>query len=320
MNLDVPAPTAASAGRFSLAEGGAETEPTGLAGYLFLADTDAAGSDFLPDHEEREGGDWRWRRAGGADYTAVSVVAVATAYFEHENGKPTKADWTSRNAFDESIRDALRLKSRSARHATSLAGDVIMGVMIAAPVLDSFAVLGIRGSRWDELWQTEMINLESFAFTSLVSSLMQNLLARERPFVRDCRGDVCESDLENRGMPSGHVAFAFTGAGLLCNHHAYQSLYDDPAADRAACAAGIGLAAVEGVLRIVADRHYATDVAVGTVIGLFSGFVLPRLLHYSHPVEPAPEKNKTSGGLIERLAIWPRISSDSTSLHCEFRF
>jgi len=268
---------------------------------------------------ERQEHDWRWRRAEGMEYAVVSVAAVATAYFEHENGRPTEGDWTSRNEFDEEIRSALRLKSRSAREATDLAGHAIMGLMIAAPVLDSFATLGIRDGNWDAVWQNEMVNLESFTLTSLISSVTQNLLARERPFVRDCRDGDCESNLENRGFPSGHVAFAFTGAGLLCNHHRYQSLYNNPAADRAVCSAGIGLAVADGVLRLVADRHYATDVAAGTVLGLFSGFVLPRLLHYSHPIA-APEKKQGAKPLIKQMRILPMLSESGTGLGCEFRF
>ena len=93
--------------------------------------------------------------------------------------------------------------------------------MIVAPVVDSFAILGLRDGRWDSLWQTSMLNAESFTFTSLVFSLMQNLIARERPFVRDCANGNCEFGLPNCCMPRGHAAFAFTGAGLICPHHDY---------------------------------------------------------------------------------------------------
>ncbi|HBG04909.1 MAG: hypothetical protein A2075_15170 [Geobacteraceae bacterium GWC2_58_44] len=265
--------------------------------------------------------EWPWRRAGTAEYVTVSLAAVGTAFFEHKNGKPTKAKWTSRNGFDESIRDALRLKSRSAREATHNASNVIMGVMIGAPVVESLATLGFRDKRWDALLQTEMINLESFIFTSLVSSVMQNLITRERPFVRNCADERCEGELENRGMPSGHVAFAFTGAGLLCNHHKYQTIYEDPAVGRAVCAAGIGVSVLDGVLRIVSDRHYATDVAVGTVIGLFSGFVLPRLLHYSRPQERSlPEAKGTQDSAVQLMAVTPEFLSGGAALNCDFSF
>ena len=267
------------------------------------------------------GAQWPWRRANAAEYVGVSIAAAGTAFFENQNGKPDEPKWTGRNDFDESIRDMLRLNSRSARDATHTVGNVLMGAMIAAPVLESFATIGIRDSRWDALWQTEMINLESFIFTSLVSSLMQNLIARERPFVRNCPGGNCEGVQEHRSMPSGHVAFAVTGAGLLCNHHTYQSIYGDSAADRAVCASGIGLAAVEGIVRIMADRHYATDVAVGAVIGWFSGFVLPRLLHYSRPREqPVKSERSSSDSLVQQLTVTPQVLSGGAALNCDFRF
>lgn len=266
--------------------------------------------------------EWPWRRTSTSEYVAVSLAAATTAYFEIRNSRePGKARWKARNGFDESIRDALRLKSRSARDATQMASDAIMGLMIGAPIIETFATLGLRDARWDAQWQTQMINIESFALTSLVSSMMQNLLTRERPFVRNCTNGDCEGDLLNRSMPSGHVAFAFTGAGLLCNHHKYQAIYDDPATGRAICATGIGISVLDGVLRLLSDRHYATDVAVGTVIGLFSGFALPRLLHYSHPQGPSDQ----SGGESEQpafslVSVTPEFLSGGAALSCDFRF
>ena len=36
------------------------------------------------------------------------------------------------------------------------------------------------------------------------------------------------------------------------------------------------------VTRLVADRHYATDVVVGTGLGFAVGYAVPVLLHYSY--------------------------------------
>lgn len=277
-----------------------------------------SGADGEPEGaEDRPRQTWHWRRAGGANYLGVALVGAGTIYVESEHGRP-KGKWKGHNGFDESIRDALRLHSRRDRDAAHTVGDLLMWGMIAAPVLDSFATLGIRDGSWDTLWQTEMVNLESFAFTSFVSSLLQNVLAREKPFVRNCQSGGCD-DQPNRSMPSGHVAFAFTGAGLICNHHRHQSLYRESAADRAACMTGIGLAAADGVARIMADHHYATDVAAGTAIGLFSGFVLPRLLHYAHPVAP-PDAEQGKGSFFRRISLRPLVSDSGAGLNCELRF
>lgn len=164
-----------------------------------------------------------------------------------------------------------------------------------------------------------MVNLESFAFTSFVSSLVQNLVAREKPFAHNCRTGVCEGDQPTRSMPSGHAAFAFTGAGLVCNHHEYQSLYRDAAADRAACWTGMGLAVADGLVRIMADHHYATDVAAGAAIGLFSGYLLPRLLHYNHLEKPKNESAGSRSGL-RQLSFRPLVSAGSAGVACDVRF
>ncbi|QXM07626.1 phosphatase PAP2 family protein [Geomonas subterranea] len=261
---------------------------------------------------------WRWRRSGVPGYLGVAVLGAGAMYVESAHGDP-EPKWKGTNGFDETVRDALRLHSRGAREVAHDVGDALMYGMIAAPVLDSLATLGIRDRAWDTLWQTEMVNLESFAFTSFVSSLVQNLVAREKPLVRNCRGGACEGDAPNRSMPSGHVAFAFTGAGLVCSHHNFQSLYRDPGLDRAACWTGLGLAAADGVARIMADHHYATDVAAGAAIGLFSGFLLPRLLHYDRPEKPT-EGKKGSGSIIKGLSFRPLIFGGSAGLACEMRY
>jgi membrane-associated phospholipid phosphatase len=268
------------------------------------------------------GEEWPWRRTSTGEYVAVSLAAATTAYFEIRNSRePGKARWKAQNGFDESIRDVMRLKSRSARDANQMASDAVMGLMIGAPIIETFATLGLRDARWDAQWQTQMINIESFALTSLVSSMMQNLLTRERPFVRNCRNGECEGDLRNRSMPSGHVAFAFTGAGLLCNHHKYQAIYDDPSVGRAICATGIGMSVLDGVLRLTSDRHYATDVAVGAVIGLFSGFALPRLLHYSQPQQAVAQSGADGDKpAFSLVSITPEILSGGAALSCDFRF
>ena len=265
---------------------------------------------------------WPWRRATLPELAGITAAAAGTLYIEAAYGEPRHAGWTSHNGFDEGIRSALRLEDNSARDTAATLGDMLMGLLIAEPIVDSFATLGYRDRNWDALWQSSVINLESFTFTALVSSVLQNSIKREKPFQRDCVGGSCADEQPNRGLPSGHVAFAFTGAGLYCTHHAYQSLYD-PATERALCAASLGVAAADGVLRIMADRHYATDVLAGSAIGLFSGFMLPRLLHYYWSDNQAGEgrsKPTDDGSLLKRASLSPELFKGGGGLNCTLRF
>jgi hypothetical protein len=70
------------------------------------------------------------------------------------------------------------------------------------------------------------------------------------------------------------------GAGLVCSHHLNVPLYGNAYADAAACAIAAGAAVSTGVLRLVADRHYVTDVLAGAAIGAGAGFVMPMFAHY----------------------------------------
>ena len=264
---------------------------------------------------------WHWRRASLPELAGIAVAAGVTLYSEQAYGDPRHANWTAPNRFDDGIRNALRLNSASARDVAGSVGDGLMGLLIAEPIVDSFYTLGYRDRNWDALWQTSVIDLESFTFTSLVSSVAQNSIKRQKPFVRTCPDGSCSDEQPNRGMPSGHVAFAFTGAGLYCTHHGYQSLYD-PATQRAICATSVGLAVVDGVVRVMADRHYATDVIAGSVIGLFSGFMLPRLLHYwpGDRSEPKPVQSNKSDSFFKQISFTPQKLNGGGSISCNMRF
>jgi len=256
---------------------------------------DPVGKNPMPEPEQpQRATQWKWRKANGWEFAGIGAAAALSLYLEYDEGDPKSPRWSARNDFDEAIRNALRLGGKSDRRAASHASDAVMGLMIAAPTVDSFVFLGYRDRDWDAFYHTNIINLESFTFTSFVSVVLQTQLARERPFVRNCQNGECESDQIYRSMPSGHTAYAFTGAGLLCTHHAYQHNYGDPDIERTVCATALGVATAEGFLRIMADGHYATDVLAGAGVGLFSGFLLPRLLHYWHPapVEPPQQTSR----------------------------
>jgi membrane-associated phospholipid phosphatase len=80
-----------------------------------------------------------------------------------------------------------------------------------------------------------------------------------------------------------------TAAGLTCVHHRHVPLFGHPAADTGACVAMVLATLGTGVTRIIADRHYTTDVLVGAAIGFGSGYGLPWLLHYRARSAEAPD-------------------------------
>jgi membrane-associated phospholipid phosphatase len=82
-------------------------------------------------------------------------------------------------------------------------------------------------------------------------------------------------------------------------------LWGDPTADALACVTGIVFAATTATLRVMADRHYASDVIVGGAIGFSVGYGLPSLLNYRAPT--------VSVGATT-VGIAPRVSASSAGL------
>ena len=67
---------------------------------------------------------------------------------------------------------------------------------------------------------------------------------------------------DNASFPSGHTATAFTGATLLAHEYANRSIWIP--------IAGYTVATTTGVMRILNNRHYVSDVIVGAAIGILS--------------------------------------------------
>jgi membrane-associated phospholipid phosphatase len=57
-------------------------------------------------------------------------------------------------------------------------------------------------------------------------------------------------------------------------------IYGSDAADDGACVLMSAATVATGIARIAADRHFATDVLAGALIGFGSGYGLPWFLHY----------------------------------------
>jgi len=225
----------------------------------------------------------KWGRAHPVEYaSAVTFGAgllAATAI-------PVKDRGWSTNSFDDAMRDGLRLGDSGARStARDVSDGLFYGLMAYPIVVDTLLVAGPRSG--DVAWQMFVMNMHSLAISGFASVSIERVAGRERPFVRQCREDPtdaedCDSDSDEKfqSFLSGHTLMAFTGAGLMCAHHTQLPLYGGGIPDIAACVVAVTGATAQGVLRVSADRHYFTDVAVGGSLGFASGYALPMLLHY----------------------------------------
>jgi membrane-associated phospholipid phosphatase len=160
-----------------------------------------------------------------------------------------------------------------------------------------------RGSR-DVAEEMALIDLETLAISGAVQGATNVFVSRERPYGRDCGTDAlpsnavdCDGSSHYRSFFSGHSAFSFTGAALICIHHFENELLGEPW-DGLSCLGGYAVAATTASFRVVSDVHYASDILTGALVGTLVGYGVP-LLHYRSAGESA---SKTQG---VRLTLVP---------------
>ncbi|MBX3183581.1 MAG: phosphatase PAP2 family protein [Polyangiaceae bacterium] len=242
---------------------------------------------------ERGGGDsvsWSddWR-GFGVGHGALMGVAVTSAAAAYAIGPDADSVWSRRFGVDEAARDALRGRSRRARLVARDASDLSLTLAVSHTVLvDAVILTGWYRDSPDVALQLTLISMEALAFTSALQTLSNLVSSRERPYVRECGADVpelagdCVQDNQHRSFFSGHTSLAFAAASVGCVHRTKVPIYGQGSA-LAPCALGFGLAAATGALRMVADYHYFSDVAVGALVGTAVGLGVPLVLHYRSP-------------------------------------
>lgn len=255
-----------------------------------------------------------WRRVGVTEYASTGAMfgsALAITFWVPPAAEPA---WTRPLWIDRDMRAWLKLGAGSARDTAATLSDMLVATSIATPTLiDGVLVAGALDENADVMHQLSVISLQAFALTQLLNASAKRVFARERPYMVGCReqadySDSCDSHDRLRSYYSGHAATAATGAGLICAHHTHLPLYGSSVADGLACGGAWALAIAAGALRMAADRHWATDVLTGHIVGFAAGYLLPTLMYYGS------FRRKSSTDQVENqaAALAPRSSSTAT--------
>lgn len=237
----------------------------------------------------RSGLHWHdhWGTVGAREYVTVGVLGAAALGLQFFVPRPRQARWDSTLPLDEPLRDALRIGSERGRERASTVSDVLFVWEVLHPsIIDPLLVAWWQRQSPFTAWQMLVIDAQAYTLTLAVNDLVKNLFARERPWVRngDCEANpdssACGSGGRNLSLYSGHAAVTATGAGLLCAHHTQLSLYQSDVLDTGTCALAVLGTALTGALRVASDKHWASDVLVGHLMGYASGYLMPTLLYY----------------------------------------
>lgn len=225
-----------------------------------------------------------WPKFRNSEFALTGIAGTATIglYFGVPDAEQPR--WVGGVFADDWLRGKLRLRTPNWRDRARHASDITaLSTLVWAVGIDSLVVPVARHGP-DVATQLALMDTEAFAVSSLFTTTLFKAFARARPSYDDCRQsplfDPLCAEHTNESFPSGHTSVSFTAAGLSCTHHLHAKLYGNRAADALACAGSIALAASTGTLRVLGDRHYATDVWVGALIGFAVGYGMPTLLHY----------------------------------------
>jgi membrane-associated phospholipid phosphatase len=188
-------------------------------------------------------------------------------------------------------------------------------VPMVLPWVESL-VYPLLTDRWNYrvAFQLTALNAQAVSVVALLTRAGHKVVRRARPDVEPCLQDPAYNEQCFGGpyasFPSGHVSAALVGAGLSCAHHAYLPLLGGGLPDASVCVAATALGVVNGVARMSADRHYATDVIAGAALGWGVGFAMPVLLHYQwwaaapeRAVAVSPWATSSTLG-VQALGLW----------------
>lgn len=246
-----------------------------------------------------------WGRVGPAEYIAIGSFVGGHFAIRYLIPPASDAVWTRPVWFDGAVRNAIVLETRAGRTTAGRISDIAALAGLLHPFIDAGLVAGVGDQNPDVATQMGVISAQSYSITLFLNTAAKRYFARERPFGSACAKDPeytenCEELDRFRSYYSGHAAISATGAGLTCAHHTHLQLYGSSIADLAACLGSLAVTLTTGTLRIASDRHWATDVATGHLLGFSVGYLLPTLLYY-RSFEATPDDNESTQPLSQPM-------------------
>jgi membrane-associated phospholipid phosphatase len=244
-----------------------------------------------------------WPRAvpyvGPWDGAAVGAFGVATIVLQLTYTQPTTPNWSGGILFDDWFRRVLRLSSDSARATAASLSDFLLYALVTLPFLDAWLGAGVTYGKPDIAFKLTVLDAEALLATTFVTIGGQHLTLRARPFVTLCvhqptARECTDGSAQDTSFPSGHTSVGFAVALLECVNHAHLDV-EHTGWNAVACPVTLAAAGLTGLLRIAGDRHYASDVIVGGLIGAGIGYLVPTL-HF------AVASNRPSTAIIPVMA------------------
>jgi membrane-associated phospholipid phosphatase len=235
-----------------------------------------------------------WPRFSTADWVVTGTAAAITIAAAIIPPQPTHR--FGGVLIDDEARRVLRYPTTEGRYVARDASDVILSLAATWPLfVDALITTWWFRASPDAAGQMALIDAQALSIVTAIQGTTNGIASRQRPYGQICGTPEqpqstidCEGSVRYRSFFSGHAAFTFMSAGLICVHHMKLGLLGSPG-DVLSCVLAYTGAAATATLRVVGDMHYVSDVTVGAAFGTLVGLAVP-LWHY-RTVNPAPQGN-----------------------------
>jgi membrane-associated phospholipid phosphatase len=209
------------------------------------------------------------------------VAGLVTVHLVHDS--PAACVWCNQPGIDVAISEALG--SERGRTSLAMVSDLgLYGAWFGGLSL-AFAggYLGLGGGERSLSRGAEdlFIVAEAALATQLVTLLVKRVVARERP---DRAAGLTLDSRSHESFFSGHASQT---AALAASASALSYLRGYPFR-AGVLVSGLAITATVGLLRVVACKHWPSDVLVGWIVGGALGVALPLLLHPRLDPEEGP--------------------------------
>lgn len=186
---------------------------------------------------------------------------------------------------DDETRTYFKKQSSSFNDGLNEVGNFYGNIYPTVIIGSGFYAYGLLAGN-DNLRTTGRMVFESVAIAGLITTITKSVFGRHRPYTEDgsakYEGPTFEPDYLS--LPSGHATVAFALSTTLANrlHNTYASigLYT--------------LAGITALARIYDDKHWASDVFLGSAIGYFVGDFISGKKNKSNKYHILPAPNGIS--------------------------
>jgi membrane-associated phospholipid phosphatase len=209
----------------------------------------------------------------------LAGVAAASPLLKSE----TPAAWCAPSCDPAQVNAFDRWAAGVYRPAWGRVSDVTLGLLFAAPVATLFFDEGFRYATND--W---VVIAESIVATSGFASLTSAAVRRPRPYMY---GDDAPLDVRKSGdgalsFFSGHTSTAF--AASLALYSTLRRRHPNSSIPFVALGTSLATASLVGTSRILAGKHFPTDVIAGAAVGSAMGTLVPALHGAGFTVSTVP--------------------------------